>query len=63
MFGQAVEYKSLWYKYMTFGLCNILTALDSPPRSKGYFVRISMVTFVLKGVNTRQVFTLRKIGS
>jgi hypothetical protein len=42
MFGQAVSINC-----DCFGLCNVLTALD--PRSKGYFVRISMVGFVLKG--------------
>jgi hypothetical protein len=38
MFRQAVN-----ILYMCFGLCNVLTASD--PRSKGYFVRISMVVF------------------
>ena len=41
MFGQAVS-----INYDCFGLCNVLTALA--PRWKGYFVRISMVGFVLK---------------
>ena len=42
----------------------VLTALDPPPRSKGYFV-ITMVGFVLKGggVNTRRDIYIRKIES
>jgi hypothetical protein len=44
MFGEAV---SIIYDF--FGLCNVLTALDPPARSKGYFVSITMVGFVLKG--------------
>jgi hypothetical protein len=42
MFGKAVS-----INYDCFDLCNVLTAVD--PRSEGYFVRISMVGFVLKG--------------
>jgi hypothetical protein len=46
IFGQAVS------KIQDcFGLCNVMTALD--PCSKGYFMRISTVVSVLKGVNTR----------
>jgi hypothetical protein len=42
MFGQAVS------KYKIVSVCVfVLTALDPP--MKGYFVRISMVFFVLKG--------------
>jgi hypothetical protein len=33
------------------------------PRSKGYFVSITMVGFVLKGVNTRWDIYIRKIES
>jgi hypothetical protein len=42
IFGQAVS-----KIHDCFGLCNVVTALD--PRSKGYFMRISTVVFVLKG--------------
>jgi hypothetical protein len=42
MFGEAVS-----IIYDCFGLCNVLTALT--PSSKGYFVSITMVGFVLKG--------------
>jgi hypothetical protein len=41
IFGQAVS-----KIHDCFGLCNVVTALD---RSKGYFMRISTVVFVLKG--------------
>jgi hypothetical protein len=42
MFGQAVS------KYMIVSVCVMLWR-HSTPRWKGYFIRISMVFFVLKG--------------
>jgi hypothetical protein len=42
MFGQAVS------KYMIVSVCVMLWR-QSTPRWKGYFIRISMVFFVLKG--------------
>jgi hypothetical protein len=46
MFGQVVS------KYMIVSVCVMLWR-HSIPRWKGYFIRISMVFFVLKWVNTR----------
>jgi uncharacterized membrane protein YgcG len=43
MFGQAVS------KYMIVSVCVIMFWRHSTPRSKGYFVRISMVVLVSKG--------------
>jgi hypothetical protein len=55
IFGQTVS------KCMIVSVCVIFWR-HLTPRSKGYFVRISMVAFISRGVNTRRDIYIRKIG-